>query len=442
VSTCPESTLLAAYERGELADTEARPVERHLRTCVACQAIMTELRATDPDGQMLRLVFAGTGEAPLTGEIPGGAGEPDTAILPAEAAGADASGPAGDSGSGTGGSTSPRGSSGQSTPPLTGPPAPSEWRVPDYERIQLCGEGSYGAVWAVRDRVGVFRALKLIDLDRLERAKIRCHELPALEAYCRNVGRHPHLVTVFHVGQIEHCLYYTMELADDQSRHGPVRDEFPENYRPLTLATLINVGRLTPDVSMELARRLLRGLARLHELDLIHRDVKPSNIIFVNKQPKLADIGVLTSEGKRRRIVGTPKYMPPDRIMDKTADTFAVGLVLHEMLMGRDHKSFPELTDEQPWIGAKWNMERTAAMIKHACADNAVDRYPNAAAMLEDFEACAELNTGSLFDELMENPEPPASTAPLWIDLGFAFVDRLPWILGAIVVLYLIYKFV
>ena len=90
----------------------------------------------------------------------------------------------------------------------------------------------------------------------------------------------------------------------------------------------------------------------------------------------------------------------------------------------------------------KWSLERTAKLLKRACADNAADRYPTATAMLDDLEACAELSTGSLFDELLEDPSPPAGSAPLLIDLGYAFVDRLPWILGAIVVLYLIYKFV
>ncbi len=440
MSECPEKMLLAAYERGELVDTAARPVERHLRVCGICRAVMDELRAADPDGQMLHKVFSGTGETPLTGVSPDGPSDGDSAVSQDVAESDQSSASDSERSSGSSGATPVGGSSGRSAPRLTGPPAPSDWRVPDYERVQLCGEGSYGAVWAVRDRVGVYRALKLIDLDRLERAKIRCHELPALEAYCRNVSRHPHLVTVFHVGQVENCLYYTMELADDQGRHGPVRDDFPQNYRPLTLTTLINVGRLTVDVSMELARRLLRGAARLHELDLIHRDIKPSNIIFVDRQPKLADIGVLTAEGQRRRIVGTPKYMPPDRIMNKTADTFAVGMVLHEMLMGKDHASFPELPDEDPWIGAKWSLERTAKLLKRACADNAADRYPTATAMLDDLEACAELSTGSLFDELLEDPSPPAGSMPLLIDLGFAFADRLPWILGAIVVLYLIYK--
>jgi len=428
MSDCVPRAMLVAYERGELNDTDGRPVERHLRRCPKCMQVMNELRLTDPDGQMLRKVFAQTSES-LTpdGEASAAAvaPQPHEAGTPAEAG------------------SSQSGSSARGGARLTGPPAPTDWRVPDYERVQLCGEGSYGAVWAVRDRVGVFRALKIIDLDRLERANITCHELPALESYCRKVPRHAHLITVFHVGQVEQCLYYTMELADDQRGHGPVHDEFPKNYRPLTLSTLINVGRISVDVSMELAIRVLRGLARLHELHLIHRDVKPSNVVFVNRQPKLADIGVLTGEGQRRRIVGTPKYMPPDRVMDKSADTFAIGKVLHEMIMGKDAPSFPDVPDDERWIGAKWNRNRVAALIRRACAADARDRYPDAAMMLADAEASAQAGDVSLFDQITDEEPPPSNKIPahVLVELGFAFADRLPWIIGGAVALFLIYKF-
>jgi len=425
MSECPSRSTLIAYECGELEDTDARPVERHLRECATCRQLMSEARATDPDGQVLRKVFSETGEA-LTGDA---GRSPAAATTDADPS--------------TTSTPTPTGSSGRSGGGLTGPPAPSDWRVPDYERVQLCGEGSYGAVWAVRDRVGVFRALKLIDMDRLERANITCHELPALETYCRKVSRHVNLITVFHVGQVDQCLYYTMELADDQSRRGPVQEEFPENFRPLTLSTLINVGRMSVDVAMELGVRVLRGLARLHELGMIHRDVKPSNVVFVNGHPKLADIGVLTGEDKSGRVVGTPKYMPPDRVMDKSADTFAVGKVLHEMIFGKDDPSFPDVPDDERWIGAKWNRKRVAALIRRACEAEAKDRYPDAAMMLADAEACAEARDKSLFDEISE-PEPPPSNklpAHVLVELGFAFADRLPWIIGGAIVLYLIYKF-
>jgi serine/threonine protein kinase len=419
-----------SFEQGELNDAEAAPVEEHIRECTDCAAALNEIRHTDPDTQMLRLVFqkadtdlsiatAGTdvlrgalSDVSHAGAKPQGARAAirgDEAAQPAS--GGDGAGPTA--------------------------PAAATWNIPDYERIALCGEGSYGSVWAVRDRVGVYRALKAIDLDRLERAKIKCYELSALETYCRKVTRHPYLITVYHVGEAGRCLYYTMELADDQRRHGAVGDPFPADYRPMTLATLIRGGRLRVDIAVEIARRLLGGLAKLHELNLIHRDIKPSNIIFVNRYPKLADIGILTAEEGWGKPIGTPNYMPPDRAKDKTADIYAIGTVLREMIEGRRTGS----ADPAAYESAKWDPDRVREVIARARAEQAADRYPTASAMLEDLEACRYLTEGSLFDELDELFSPPPPTKPnVAVQLAFALIDRLPWIAGLIVLLYVLSK--
>jgi serine/threonine protein kinase len=138
------------------------------------------------------------------------------------------------------------------------------------------------------------------------------------------------------------------------------------------------------DIAVEIARRLLRGLAKLHESDLIHRDIKPSNIIFVNRYPKLADIGILTEQEGCGKPIGTPKYMPPDRATDKTADIYAIGTVLREMIEGG--KTGP--AGSVAYDSAKWDPDRVRSVIARACAGRAVDRYPTASAMLEDLEAC------------------------------------------------------
>ncbi len=322
----------------------------------------------------------------------------------------------------------------------THPTSPTDWSIPDYERVLPCGEGSYGSVWVVRDRVGVYRALKMIDIARMRRAGIRCRERTALEVYCRKVSQHPYLITVFHVGVVDPYLYYTMELADDRTTLRPVHDNLPENYRPLTLETLIRIGRLQVDVAIEIGARLLRGLAKLHGLDLVHRDIKPTNIVFVNRHPKLADIGVMTADPQSGRGAGTPRYMPPDKVMDKTGDVYAVGKVIHEMMAGKDPERFPALPDDCLWGSTRWDLSRVSDVIARACAEQAADRYPNASAMLEDLEASTKLSFESLLDELSsprEEPKPP-SAANAAIQLGFAFVRAIPWILGFIAVMYLI----
>ncbi|MCZ6767145.1 MAG: hypothetical protein O7D32_09470, partial [bacterium] len=217
------------------------------------------------------------------------------------------------------------------------------------------------------------RALKIIDLERLRRAKVRCRERTALEAYCRNIRRHPHLITIHHIGEVGPYLYYTMDLADDAGSKKSTRDKVPANYQPLTLEPFVGSRRIGVDVAVELIRRLLRGLATLHEIDLVHRDVKPLNVVFVDRQPKLADIGVLSMDKGEKRAIGTPRYMAPDGATDKTADVYAIGKVLYGLLAGRDAQQFPELPPDQIWTSTEWDMDRIAAVVRQACSEKAVD---------------------------------------------------------------------
>lgn len=417
IVTCPTRELLLSLEQGELDDVPAGEIDAHLQECETCRDILTELRQTDPDAALMRRVFETTGTR--TVEVPGG----EAAIPAAEPTRAEAVD-----------DTVER-------PVRIRRSRTSAWPIPDYERLLLCGEGSYGAVWAVRDRVGVHRAMKVIDLKRLAQVGVRCHEMASLETYCRKIGQHPHLITVHHVGVAEGLLYYTMELADDCSASGSVRESLPRNYRPMTLETVIREGRLRPDIAVEITRRLLKGLRELHSLDLLHRDVKPSNIVFVDRSPKLADIGILAPDSDVVRRMGTPRYMPPDAVIDKSADTFAMGRVLEEMLFGfeaaRDKKpkNYPDLD------AMSWDMERVGRVVARATSAAAKDRYLGAAAMLEDLEACRNLTGESLLDELepLLRPSPAGSSRTL-LRLGLAFIDRLPWVAGLIVAMYLISK--
>ena len=415
MTQCPTHATLEAYERGELDDAVVPSVEGHMMGCSDCRTYMRELQQSDGQARRLRSIFR---------EIP--------------AAQASALTSAGTNGSD--GALHCDGVNDQSTS-LGKDVRHTEaepWPIVDYQRVLLCGEGSYGSVWAVRDRVGVLRALKLVDLDRLRRANARCYEMTALENYCRKVPRHPYLIPVFHVGVVDHFLYYTMELADDQSGARASARELSPGYRPLTLDSLIRAQRLQGDVAIELARRLLRGLATLHSLGLIHRDIKPSNVIFVNRNPKLADIGVMTATGAGGKSVGTPRYMPPDHSVDPTADVFAFARMLHEMLAGRNSTTFPRLPAECRVSGMKWNMERVESVIVRASADRGAARYPDARAMLEDLEGAAEPVFGSLLTELATAQPLVHSRRSGAVMILLALIDKIPWIAGLVVVLYLV----
>ena len=445
---CPQHEILISYKDGKLTDAEATSIERHLRTCPRCRSSIDMIRSANPHEPRRRPEPGGSPPASPAKTYPktprSASADDDTVTPPAK--GTPKAGPAvSRRQGGEPGTSSPRLKSDKDIDRGAGrveAVASADWIIPDYERVRLCGEGTYGSVWAVRDRVGVYRALKMIDTERLRQAGLSCRESTALEAYCRKVSRHPYLITVYHVGVAGPYLYYTMELADDQTTRASVHDVLPDNYRPLALDKIIKAHRLQMDVAIEIGRRMLRGLAKLHSLDLVHRDIKPSNIVFVNRHPKLADIGVMTADPSSGRTAGTPRYMPPDHVMDKTGDVYAIGKVLHEMIAGRDATAFPALPEECQWGSMRWDMPRISDVIVQACAEQAADRYPNASAMLEDLEATAKLPYLSLFKEVKDadKERSMSAAAEAAIELGFAVVRALPWILGFIVLMYVISK--
>src|SRR6185436_9905586 len=128
----------------------------------------------------------------------------------------------------------------------------------------------------------------------------------------------------------------------------------------------------------------------LHQRQLIHRDIKPANIIYVEGEPKFADIGLVTSlrgpEGDSVSRVGTEGFMAPEGPGTAAADIYSLGKVLYEACMGQDRRRFPELPTAV-YEGADYaqRMQLNEVIVK-ACATRPEERHRSAA------ELGAELN--------------------------------------------------
>jgi serine/threonine protein kinase len=139
-------------------------------------------------------------------------------------------------------------------------------------------------------------------------------------------------------------------------------------------------GALPPPECLKVGVSLARALAHLHSHELVHRDVKPSNIIYVGGKPKLVDVGLVARMDSTPSAVGTFGYIPYEGPGKTTADVFALGKVLYEMATGKDRYDFPELPAPDP------ELRGLNAIILKACADLPKERYANAVEMAEDLE--------------------------------------------------------
>ena len=202
-----------------------------------------------------------------------------------------------------------------------------------YTLSGLLGFGGMGAVYeAIQAPMDRKVALKLIPThDPTAAARFE------REAYTISRLTHPNTVTVFDFGQTgDGQLFLSMEYLEGRTLTELIRDE----------------GPLPGERVVMITDQICRSLAEAHRAGIIHRDVKPDNIVLVpvDGNPdyvKVLDFGIakavhgeedtnLTADG---RIVGTPKYMSPEQILanptDHRADIYSLGCIMHEMLTGR-----------------------------------------------------------------------------------------------------------
>jgi WD40 repeat protein len=260
----------------------------------------------------------------------------------------------------------PHSSSSENSPP--GPERPLS--VADHSMIRRIGVGAYGEVWLARNVTGALRAVKVVLRDRFDHERTYEREFAGLKNFEPISRAHDSLVDILQVGRNDAAGYFycVMELADNANS----KDE----YTPLTLADHIRLhGRLSPKECAQIGAVVAEGLSLLHRHGLVHRDVKPSNIIFVNGRPKLADIGLVTNVGSARSFVGTDGFIAPEGPGSPSADIYAFGKTLYEMATGRSRLDFPDLpADFEPTDDGGAFVELNEIILR-ACSEGPEERH-------------------------------------------------------------------
>src|ERR1017187_9946605 len=250
--------------------------------------------------------------------------------------------------------------------------------IPDHRLLKCIGRGSYGDVWLARNMMGEYRAIKIVYRDSFREQRPFERELSGIRKFEPISRSHEGFIDVLHVGINEEAgyFYYVMEPGDDQISGADIR---PDNYSPKSLAKSVSLhGPLSVKECIQLGLALSLALSELHKHGRVHRDVKPSNIIFVNGVPKLADIGLVADVNEARSYVGTEGFIPPEGPGSAQADVYSLGKTLYEVSTGKDRHDFPELPtllDDIPDLGGFLELNE---VILHACKNDLKARYQSA----------------------------------------------------------------
>jgi serine/threonine protein kinase len=249
--------------------------------------------------------------------------------------------------------------------------------IADYELKGLIGRGGFGEVFLAESIIHKYRrALKIVP-------KQRFGELSGIKEYMRLIPPHPHLVAVHHVGEAgKRYFYYTMPLADNLLKSPTGR---PTKYRAKTLASCLfsrsgNRGPLPPEQVVAIGCAVATGLRELHAKNLVHRDVKPANILCIGRTWQLGDVGLLNNLKSPADHSGTPAYWPPEGPTrpSKKADQYALGLTLFQAATGLDAMKAAGAVQN----GRLTGLPGLRDILRQACAKDPEDRFQSIDAML------------------------------------------------------------
>ncbi|HVT02579.1 MAG TPA: serine/threonine-protein kinase [Thermoanaerobaculia bacterium] len=257
-------------------------------------------------------------------------------------------------------------------------------QVSHYRLLQKLGSGSGGEVYLAED----VRLRRKVALKLVPNPTVECRERFLQEAHCASVINHPNVVSVFDVGTSDDYCYIATEFVQGE-----------------TLRRRLRHGRLPVIDALEITQAVAEALAAAHELWIVHRDIKPENIMVrPDHRVKVLDFGVakLSVGGEvvdpllqRIEIAGTIGYLSPEQVrgdlVDNRSDLFSLGVVLYEMLVGRNPFEGSTTIDVLAGIVEKtilslpeYISENLCHIVQNCLKKNAWERYQTASDLVAD----------------------------------------------------------
>ena len=251
------------------------------------------------------------------------------------------------------------------------------WRL-----VREIGRGAYGVVYVAVNGKGERAAVKVCRRDDIGD---ECYEreLRGAKLY-KSIPPQDELLRMRELAVKPGGFYTVMDLADDE--FGGVSSE-AASYRPKTLAKVIDGEKALPlKECVTLGISIAKGLAVLQRHHLLHRDIKPGNVIYIKGHPVLSDPGLVVEGSEAVSQVGTPSYAPPEGFTNDTGDIYSLGMTLKAASFGRRIEDLNKGPAIEADTGAKF-FPAWWRILNKATDANPRQRYQSAKALLKDLES-------------------------------------------------------
>ncbi len=386
-TACPAADLLREFVLGQLSGPAAESLDAHLTQCPHCARSIDSLNGED--GLVVSLRSAGQTRLPrnamidqLRSKLRSLRRAPMSQALTLDNIGATA-GPANNASLTVAVSPTP--------PPLPPETSALPHHVGRYRILGRLGAGGMGTVYKAHDpQLNRVVAVKVPRFDGSEAAQAQGRQRFIREARVAAGVRHPHVCPLYDVGEQDGVPYVVMAFVEGESLADRLRDK----------------GRFEDcREAVALIRQVGEGLSAVHSVHIVHRDMKPGNILLdrATGQPLLTDFGLarnltegenLTADGS---LLGTPAYMSPEQAtqggdaVGAPSDQYSLAVVLYQLVTGRmpfegptvsvlfqiGNKAAPAASQFRPGLDAKLE-----AILRTAMARKPEDRYPTVQAFV------------------------------------------------------------